>query len=110
MKEDFTSNVALQKLKTLYEMEHARTDGSPFEYALAERINLLISTDFDKLIRLLYQSDINEKRLKNELTHSEGENSGLIIARLVIERELEKIRTRQQYRQDQSKINEDEAW
>jgi hypothetical protein len=70
------------------------------EAALAEKINVLIQRDFDQLLQLLYRIDINEQRLRRLLVENEGDDAGKIIARLIMERQWQKMESRRQYRQD----------
>ena len=70
------------------------------ETALAEKVNALIEENFDQLLQLLYRIDINEYRLRRLLVENEGEDAGKIIARLIVQRQWEKIESRRKYRQD----------
>ncbi len=73
-------------------------------------VNELIQTDFQKLIMLLYRIDVSELKLKQLLQLQPQENAGDIIAALVIERQLQKIKTRQQFRQQNDLFDEEEKW
>lgn len=73
-------------------------------------VNELIQTDFQKLIMLLYRIDVSELKLKQLLQVQPQENAGDIIAALIIERQLQKIKTRQQFRQQNDRFNEEEKW
>jgi hypothetical protein len=75
---------------------------------LALHINHLINTDFEKLIFYLYRIDVNESRMKQLLDQKEGENAAGFIADLIIERQLQKIKSRQQFRRRDNDINENE--
>ena len=75
--------------------------------ALSHRINELIHADFDQLIRLLYRIDVNENKLKSLLKKDAGEDSGRLIASLIIERQLEKLRTRQENKPTKDQTGED---
>jgi len=77
--------------------------------SLAAHINHLINTDFEKLVSLLYRIDVNEKKLKQWLNTAVGENSALLIADLIIERQLQKIKSRQQSGRENN-ISEEEKW
>ncbi|HJS55236.1 MAG TPA: hypothetical protein VJ765_11860 [Chitinophagaceae bacterium] len=77
---------------------------------LASRINRLIESDFNKLISILYRVDVNESRLKHLLKENPGVNAADILADLVIERQLEKIRSRQQFSNRDKNISDDEKW
>ncbi len=65
--------------------------------ALAEHINYLINTNFEKLVNILYRIDVNENKLKELLSKSHEENTATIIAKAVIKRQLQKIKLREQY-------------
>ncbi len=77
---------------------------------LAEYINSLIKHNFDKLITYLYRIDVNEQKLKNLLQQNPQEDAGNIIATLIIERQQLKIKTREEFRQQENDINEEEKW
>jgi hypothetical protein len=68
------------------------------EGVLADRINTMITTDFNRLISLLYRIDVSETKLKQLLRENAGTDAGLLIARLILERQWQKIETRRQYR------------
>lgn len=77
---------------------------------LTSHINHLINHDFEKLVFYLYRIDVNESKMKQLLEQREGENAAGLIADLVIERQEEKIKSRQQFRQRDNDINENEKW
>jgi hypothetical protein len=76
---------------------------------LADYINHLIQADFEKLVSLLYRIDVSEAKLKYILKENPGEDAGDIIAELIIERQLQKIKSRQEHRRD-SAISDEDAW
>lgn len=76
---------------------------------LATRINELINQDFSGLVTILYRLDVGEEKVKQALRDQPGTDAGLLIARLVIERLLEKASARQQF-QPKSGIPDDEKW
>jgi len=77
---------------------------------LSVHINYLIEHDFQKLVSVLYRVDVNEKKLKQLLKENPGEDAGLIIADLIIERQLQKIKSRKEYRRDENNISDEEKW
>jgi hypothetical protein len=77
--------------------------------ALAEGINQLIQTDFARLINMLYRIDISEKTLKETLEQQADEDAGLLIARLIIERLLQKQQMRAQFKTHDN-IPDDDKW
>ena len=66
---------------------------------LSTYINALIKDDFDKLITYLYRIDVNEQKLKSLLQQNPNEDAGNIIATLIIERQQQKINTRERFSQ-----------
>ena len=76
---------------------------------LALRFNELINTDFNRLIQLLYSIDVDEIKLKRLLDLNKTKDAGEMMAELVIERQLQKIRSRQDYKRDEN-ISDDEKW
>ena len=83
------------ELNRNYDLELApRLSASELEELLAEKLNRLIRSDFNTLVTILYRVDVNEARLKEMLRINAGEDAGMIMARLIIERQEQKIRTR----------------
>ena len=80
-----------------------------FREKLAAYIHELIDQDFEKLVRILYRLDVNEKKLKALLAEA-NTDSGLLIAGLIIERQLEKIHTRKQFAGPKEDIPDKEKW
>lgn len=77
--------------------------------ALIKAINDLILHDFDQLIYLLYRLDIPEVKLKTVLVEHPQEDAAKMIAALIIERQLQKQKSRAAFRQ-QGDIPKDERW
>ena len=77
---------------------------------LVDKINELVNTQFQKLVSILYRMDVSETKLKQLLSDNPGTDAGLIIADLMIERQKEKIRSRQQFSKRDENISDDEKW
>ena len=77
---------------------------------LVEKINDLINNDFQKLVSTLYRMDISETKLKQLLDANAGVNAALIITDLMIERQEQKIKSRQQFKTRDENISDDERW
>jgi hypothetical protein len=88
---------------TINEMEEA-------ENYLADKINGLIKNNFDHLVYILYRVDVDEAKLKNVLKENPQQDAGKIIARLLIERQLQKIILRKQFTKKEDGINEEDKW
>ena len=66
---------------------------------LAVHLDHLLTTDFNKLISILYRIDISqEKAMASLAENAKDENAGQTLARLIIERQLEKVKTRREFR------------
>jgi hypothetical protein len=72
-------------------------------------INNLILKDFSKLVHILYRLDISEERLKKILQENSSVDAGKLIAEMMIEREMQKLKTRSQT-QRRTDIPDDEKW
>lgn len=62
---------------------------------LTGEIRVLIDHDFQKLLNVLYRIDINEEKLKIAFSHTDPASE---LATLMIDRELQKVETREKYR------------
>ena len=76
---------------------------------LTSHINHLINHDFEKLVFYLYRIDVNENKMRHLLDQREGENAAELIADLIIERQLQKIESREKFKKD-GNIDESEKW
>ena len=92
------------------ELEVIVKDHSITKQILIGKINDLINTDFQKLVSILYRMDVSEIKLKELLTENPGTNAAIIIADLMIERQAEKIRSRQQFNKQDENISDEERW
>ena len=90
---DLPENISLEKLRE----------------RLSEHINLLIQNDFSKLVALLYRIDINEPKLKVLLNENSDADAGKIIGDMIIERQVQKIKSRRENRKDNI-IPEEDQW
>ncbi len=75
---------------------------------LARHIDVLIAHDFPALVQLLYRMDVHEQQLKKELA-ADPQNSSMVIARLIVRRQLQKVAARKQFPQ-QKDIPDEERW
>lgn len=82
---------------------------------LAGHINQLINHDFEKLVYYLYRIDVNEEKMRSLLEQNKGADAAGLLAELIIERQAEKIKSRQhsdshRNRQQDNEIDENEKW
>jgi len=76
---------------------------------LAAYINHLINQDFQQLVMLLYRIDVSENKLRGLLNDKPNEDAGKMIAELIIERQLQKIKIRQAFKSNERDSSE-ERW
>ncbi len=76
---------------------------------LSLHINYLIVNNFQKLVSVLYRIDVSEDKLKYLLKENAETDAAPIIAELIIERQLQKIKSREGFRRD-STISDEESW
>jgi hypothetical protein len=89
---DFATKISFEKIKE----------------KLVEHIDHLINNNFEELILVLYRVDVSEAKLKILLKENSGANAANTIAELIIERQLQKIKTREQFKSAGEKENSDE--
>jgi len=101
--------VIIDELSSNMEIDlHDKRSIDELRLALSGYINYLISHDMNKLMRILYKVDVSEKILKTSLQTSDKE-PGDIIAGLIVDRQLEKMETRQRFK-SKDDVPEDEKW
>jgi hypothetical protein len=70
-----------------------------FRKYLTEKLKFLLDEKFDTLVNILYRIDISEKKL-NQLFSGNNRNSiPSVLADLIIERQLQKIKLRKLYKE-----------
>jgi hypothetical protein len=60
----------------------------------------LVNSNFEKLLLILYRLDISEKKVKEAIDLGGPENASKQIATLILEREKEKVATREKYKNE----------
>lgn len=78
--------------------------------SLATQINELINEDFEKLVFLLYRIDVDEARMRTLLAEHGHGNSAELLADLVLERQMQKIKSRRDFNQRDQQVSEEEKW
>ncbi len=85
------------------------TSAEALRRLLADYINGLINTNFEQLVYILYRVDVDEHRLKKLLAEHPQEDTGLLVADLLLERQVQKIKTREQFKNPGADTGE-ERW
>ena len=96
---------ALELGVTLQEKDHGL-----WRAVLVDRINDLLIHDFEKLVGILYRIDVSEKKLQELLAFNTGLDAAPIIADLVIERQVQKMNSRKQFKMDSEMDDGEEKW
>lgn len=73
-------------------------------------INDLINHDFEKLVFHLYRIDVDEARMRAVLANKADENAGGLIADLIIERQLQKIKAKTMASQKPAAGSDQDRW
>lgn len=68
------------------------------EIRLHAFISNLLATDFEKLCNLIYRHDVDESKFNNALGYPNIDDQAWRITHLVIDREMEKVKMRQAYK------------
>lgn len=77
------------------------TSYEELENKLASYLDHLVVNDFNKLISILYRIDIVQEKAMTALAeNAEKESAGQTLARLIIDRQLEKVISRRKYRKN----------
>ena len=64
---------------------------------LSEKLSNLMIKNFDEVLKILYRIDIPENNVQ-KVIHSENKYKANLLADLIIERQMQKIKTRQKYK------------
>ncbi len=83
---------------------------SELQQALSAYVNELVQHDFEKLVRLLYRIDVSEAKIKAALKNETGINAGDLLANLILERQLQKIKHKQAFTPGSDAGSEEEKW
>ncbi|MGZ3880671.1 MAG: hypothetical protein ACXVBF_05010 [Flavisolibacter sp.] len=85
------------------------TEKEGLKQQLIVHINDLLLNDFNRLVQILYRVDVSEQKLKNLLKDNPQTDAAVIIADLLIERQDQKIKTKQSFRSNDN-IASEEKW
>ena len=84
-------------LEDQWESEEGEKPFDRLEEYLTSCVNWLLDHDLNKLLNALYRIDIPESQVKSLLQNSKQGEMARNIAKAIIEREKQKVITRQQY-------------
>lgn len=84
-------------LEEQLEFKDGEKESDRLEDFLTEQVNYLLDHDLNRLLNALYRIDIAENHVKDLLQHSKQGEIARNVAKAIIEREKQKVITRQQY-------------
>ncbi len=87
-----------------------KISSAELQQQLIAYVDQLIQNNFEYLVSLLYRIDVSEPKITMLLKEQPNEDAAKIIAALIVERQLQKIQTRKQYRQPDDGIDDAEKW
>jgi hypothetical protein len=90
-------------------LEKYSSDDHQMKSSIQQLVNDLIVHDFNQLINFLYRMDVNENKLKKVLHDNPTTDASVLITELLIERQLEKIKTKMSFN-NKGDIDEREKW
>lgn len=96
-------------LLLLHENALEKVESEQWFNALYEAVSNYLQRDFNGLVQILYRMDVSEEKLRNSLQTMPGTDAAHIIATLMLERQVAKVKARMQYKPAQ-KPAEDESW
>jgi hypothetical protein len=78
---------------------------------LCDRIAWLIEHNMEYLLSLLYRNDVAESKILAALSPLDPDPANIALAKLVIERQKQRMATKKQYgKQDLNEVEEDLKW
>lgn len=66
--------------------------------ALTSAVMYLLLHDMEKLLNILYRIDVNEPKVKAAFAQNDPKQIAPVIARLILEREVQKAESRRKYK------------
>ncbi len=94
---EWISEMILQQNKEDSGYEIIKTESNSFE-KLCDYISWLMESRMDFLLSLMYRLDVTEKSIKEALHPSNPVNPVKALAELIIQRQLNRIKTKEKYR------------
>jgi hypothetical protein len=77
---------------------------------LVSAVNDLLVHDFNGLVQILYRLDVSETKIREALVQSPGTDAADLIAKLLLERQIQKIESRKSFRPPPAGDDDNERW
>jgi len=109
MKNDPSNNL-LEEFEIEVADNHTPTEEELFQY-LCDRIAWMIEHNMEYLLSLLYRNDVQESKIHFALSAHENEPANVAIAKLVMERQKQRLATKKFYgKQNADDVDEELKW
>ena len=103
-------NIILRDFEIEIPSDEQPTEAELFQY-LCDRIAWMIEHNMEYLLSLLYRNDVKEEKIHFALSPFEKDPANVALAKLVIERQKERVETKKKYgEQDKGEIDEEIRW
>ncbi|NND33801.1 MAG: hypothetical protein HKN76_14520 [Saprospiraceae bacterium] len=87
------------QLRTSNSLASANESEQELIGALARRITELMAGDFESLMSMMYRLDIEENKIKHALSPGNLEDPAFSLARIIVERQKQRMYTKSRYKQ-----------
>ena len=101
---------ALDEILQMFELPASTQNEADGHAFLAFLVNGLLTSKPDRLISILYRMDVSEAKVRETLREKPNEDAGELIAELMIQRQREKIITRNRYKMPDNGDSAEERW
>ena len=82
------------------QLTHEYEDYEALKKRIVPVIREMLDRDFSGLLNILYRIDVSENKLKQILSFGKPEHIAIDITDLILQREMQKVKTRQQYKSE----------
>ncbi len=81
------------------QLEKVETNAEELILFMSRRIEQLLERSPDTLMSMMYRLDINEEKIKMALSPTNPENPAIGLARLIVDRQRQRMETKKKYKQ-----------
>lgn len=100
LSELINKDLQLDEDEALIKGEHI--DLSSLHEKLSLMVAYLMENDMHRLLNAMYRLDVSERKFHDAMQSDSKQEAAIRIADLIIEREMQKVKTRLQYRKDKN--------
>lgn len=108
--DDISNQLIIKDFELLSPESDAPSEAELFQM-LCDRISWLIEHNMEYLMSLLYRNDVLERKIHDALSPANPEPANVALAKLVMERQRQRLATKKQYGSQRSEeVDEDLRW